>query len=166
MSVFIIAEAGVNHNGSIELAYKLIDVAVESGANAIKFQTFKAENFVIRDAAKVEYQKQSDNSNESQFDMLKKLELDIVDHKNLIDYCNKKGITFLSSPSFYPLKQTIQTAAPTRTIAECSQRMVLPKKNKRNPRARREFGKIQACRSSFALAKMHYSIVLSICTHW
>jgi len=98
MSVFIIAEAGVNHNGSIELAYKLIDVAFESGANAIKFQTFKAKNLVLRDAKKAEYQKQSNNSNESQFDMLKKLELDANDHCNLIDYCNKKGITFLSSP--------------------------------------------------------------------
>jgi len=98
MSVFIIAEAGVNHNGSIELAYKLIDVAFESGANAIKFQTFKAKNLVLRDAKKAEYQKQSNNSNESQFDMLKKLELDADDHCNLIDYCNKKGITFLSSP--------------------------------------------------------------------
>ena len=62
MSVFIIAEAGVNHNGSIELAYKLIDVAVESGANAVKFQTFKAENFVLKGAEKAEYQKFSDNS--------------------------------------------------------------------------------------------------------
>jgi len=98
MSVFIIAEAGVNHNGSIDLAYKLIDVAAKSGANAIKFQTFKAENLVIRDAKKADYQKQSGNTDDSQFDMLKKLELDLDDHKNLIDYCNKKGIIFLSSP--------------------------------------------------------------------
>jgi len=98
MSVFIIAEAGVNHNGSIELAYKLIDAAIESGANAVKFQTFQAENFIIRDTEKAEYQKQNDNSNESQFDMLKKLELSVDDHKNLIDYCNIKGITFLSYP--------------------------------------------------------------------
>jgi len=98
MSVFIIAEAGVNHNGSIDLAYKLIDVAAKAGANAIKFQTFKAENLVIRDAKKADYQKQSGNTDDSQFDMLKKLELDLDDHKNLIDYCNKKGIIFLSSP--------------------------------------------------------------------
>ena len=98
MSVFIIAEAGVNHNGSIELAYKLIDAAIESGANAVKFQTFQTENFVIRDTEKAKYQKQNDNSNESQFDMLKKLELSVDDHKNLIDHCNIKGITFLSSP--------------------------------------------------------------------
>jgi N,N'-diacetyllegionaminate synthase len=98
MSVFIIAEAGVNHNGSIELAYKLIDVAVESGANAIKFQTFTAKNLALRDAEKAAYQKQSNNSKESQFDMLKNLELDADDHNNLIDYCNKKSIIFLSSP--------------------------------------------------------------------
>ena len=98
MSVFIIAEAGVNHNGSIELAYKLIDVAFESGANAIKFQTFKANNLALKDAEKASYQKQSKNSNESQFDMLKKLELDIDDHKKLINYCKKKGIIFISSP--------------------------------------------------------------------
>ena len=98
MSVYIIAEAGVNHNGSIELAYKLIDVAVDSGANAIKFQTFKAKNLALRNAKKAAYQKQTNNANESQFDMLKKLELDVDDHNNLIDYSNKKGITFLSSP--------------------------------------------------------------------
>ena len=98
MSVFIIAEAGVNHNGSIELAYKLIDVAFESGADAIKFQTFKAENLTSINAKKAEYQKQITNLKESQFDMLKKLELNIDDHKKLINYCNKKGITFLSSP--------------------------------------------------------------------
>jgi len=98
MSVFIIAEAGVNHNGSIELAYKLIDIAFQSGANAIKFQTFKAVNLALKNAEKAEYQKQNNNSHESQYDMLTKLELDVDDHKNLIDYCNKKGIIFLSSP--------------------------------------------------------------------
>jgi N,N'-diacetyllegionaminate synthase len=98
MSVFVIAEAGVNHNGSIDLAHKLIDVAVESGADAIKFQTFKAKNLLLRDTEKAQYQKQSNNPQESQFDMLKKLELDANDHINLINYCIKKGITFLSSP--------------------------------------------------------------------
>ena len=76
MSVFIIAEAGVNHNGSIELACKLIDVASVSGADAVKFQTFKAENLVSKNAQKAEYQKQTTNRLESQFNMLKKLELD------------------------------------------------------------------------------------------
>ena len=98
MSVFIIAEAGVNHNGSIELAYKLIDIASASGANAVKFQTFKAENLVLKNAQKAEYQKQTTNRSESQFKMLKKLELDANTHRRLIDYCKKKDIIFLSTP--------------------------------------------------------------------
>jgi N,N'-diacetyllegionaminate synthase len=98
MSVFIIAEAGVNHNGSIDLAYKLIDVAVESGADAVKFQTFKAENVVSKNAQKAEYQKQTTDASESQFDMIKRLELDIDAHKKLIDYCQEKNIMFLSTP--------------------------------------------------------------------
>ena len=77
MSVYIIAEAGVNHNGSIVLAYKLIDVAVESGADAVKFQTFKAENVVSKNAQKADYQKKTTDATESQFDMIKKLELDV-----------------------------------------------------------------------------------------
>jgi len=97
VSVFIIAEAGVNHNGSIELAFKLIDAAVESGADAVKFQTFKAENLVSKNTQKAEYQKQTTNPLESQLDMLKKLELDVDVHKKLIKYCNAKGIMFLSS---------------------------------------------------------------------
>ena len=70
--VFIIAEAGVNHNGSIDLAKKLIDVASESGVDAVKFQTFKAENLVSKNAQKADYQKQTTDKNESQFDMIKK----------------------------------------------------------------------------------------------
>ena len=98
MSVFIIAEAGVNHNGSIELAFKLIDAAVESGADAVKFQTFKAENLVSKNAEKADYQKKTTNASESQFDMIKSLELDIDAHKKLIDYCQGKDIMFLSTP--------------------------------------------------------------------
>jgi len=98
MSVFIIAEAGVNHNGSIELAKKLIDVAVEAGVDAVKFQTFKTENLVSKNAQKAEYQKETTGSNESQFEMIKKLELDIDTHYELIDYCNSKNIMFLSTP--------------------------------------------------------------------
>ena len=98
MSVFIIAEAGVNHNGSIDLAKELIDVALDAGADAVKFQTFKAENLVIKDAQKAEYQKRTTDKKESQFDMIKKLELDIETHKNLISYCQSKNIIFLSSP--------------------------------------------------------------------
>lgn len=98
MSVFIIAEAGVNHNGSIELAKKLIDVAVEAGVDAVKFQTFKTENLVSKNAQKAEYQKETTDSSESQFDMIKKLELDLETHYNLISYCNEKKIMFLSTP--------------------------------------------------------------------
>ena len=98
MSVFIIAEAGVNHNGSIKLAYKLIDVASASGVNAVKFQTFKAENLVSKNAQKAEYQRKTTNRSESQFNMLKELELDPNTHKKLIDYCKKKDIIFISTP--------------------------------------------------------------------
>jgi N,N'-diacetyllegionaminate synthase len=98
VSVFIIAEAGVNHNGSIDNAYRLIDVAVESGANAVKFQTFRAESLVSKSAKKADYQKQTTNESESQFEMIKKLELDVDTHKKLIKYCNEKNIIFLSSP--------------------------------------------------------------------
>jgi N,N'-diacetyllegionaminate synthase len=98
MSVFIIAEAGVNHNGSVDLAKKLIDVAAISGANAVKFQTFKAENLVTKNIQKADYQKQTTNASESQFDMIKKLELDAETHRELIAYCQEKEIMFLSTP--------------------------------------------------------------------
>ena len=98
MSVFIIAEAGVNHNGSINLAKKLIDVASNAGADAVKFQSFKAENLTTKNAQKAMYQKETTNIEESHFDMLKKLELSIEMHKELISYCKNKKIIFLSSP--------------------------------------------------------------------
>ncbi|MDC0239201.1 N-acetylneuraminate synthase [Candidatus Thioglobus sp.] len=98
MSVFIIAEAGVNHNGSVELAKQLIDIAKKTGADAVKFQTFKAECFVTKNAIKANYQKQNSKKLESQFEMIKKLELNIDAHIKLIEYCNKKNIIFLSSP--------------------------------------------------------------------
>jgi N,N'-diacetyllegionaminate synthase len=98
MSVFIIAEAGVNHNGSIDLAKQLIDVAVDSDADAVKFQTFKAEKLVSKNAQKADYQKQTTDASESQFDMIKKLELDMETHKELIAYCQEKDIIFLSTP--------------------------------------------------------------------
>ena len=98
MSVFIIAEAGVNHNGSVDLAKKLIDAASISGADAVKFQTFKAENLVVKNTQKADYQKQTTDASESQFDMIKKLELDIDTHKELIAHCQKKDIMFLSTP--------------------------------------------------------------------
>jgi len=98
MSVFIIAEAGVNHNGSIELAKKLIDVAIRAGADAVKFQTFKTENLVSKNAQKADYQKETTDNKESQFDMIKKLELDIDTHHELITYCQSRNIMFLSTP--------------------------------------------------------------------
>ncbi|GMB01704.1 N-acetylneuraminate synthase [Pelosinus sp. IPA-1] len=95
---YIIAEAGVNHNGSIEMAKKLIDVAVQCGVDAIKFQTFRAEKLVSKDAAKADYQKRNTDIGESQFDMIKKLELSEEAHHNLIEYCHEQGIQFLSTP--------------------------------------------------------------------
>ena len=96
--VFIIAEAGVNHNGSVDLAKKLIDVASEAGADAVKFQTFKTENLVSINAQKAEYQKKTTSTEENQFEMIKKLELDKIAHHELISYCKIKNILFLSTP--------------------------------------------------------------------
>jgi N,N'-diacetyllegionaminate synthase len=99
MSVFIIAEAGVNHNGSIKIAKKLIDVAVNSGADAVKFQTFKSSSLVSKNAKKAQYQKENMSTvDDSQYSMLKKLELDAESHKELMTYCNSKNIIFLSTP--------------------------------------------------------------------
>ena len=98
MSVFIIVEAGVNHNGSIDLAKQLIDVAVNAGADAVKFQTFKTENLVLQNAQKAAYQKETTRKDESQFEMLKKLELDLDSHRELFSYCKEKKIMFLSTP--------------------------------------------------------------------
>ena len=93
----IIAEAGVNHNGSIESAKKLIDVAAEAGIDFVKFQTFKAEALVTQTADKAKYQKELTGEDESQFEMIKKLELDRQSHEELIEYCNSKDIRFLST---------------------------------------------------------------------
>jgi N,N'-diacetyllegionaminate synthase len=98
MSVFIIAEAGVNHNGSLELAKQLINVAVEAGADAVKFQTFKADKLVSKTAQKADYQKQTTDSSESQYAMIKKLELGADAHHELMAYCKSKKILFLSTP--------------------------------------------------------------------
>ena len=94
----IIAEAGVNHNGSLELAKKLIDVAVEAGVDIVKFQTFKAEKIASKQAIKAEYQQQTTDKSESQYNMLKRLELSEEDHDRLIAYCKEQGIRFLSTP--------------------------------------------------------------------
>src|SRR3972149_7819847 len=95
---FIIAGAGVNHNGDVRLARKLIDAAVEAGADAVKFQTFEAEELVTETAEKADYQKETTGSKESQFQMLKKLELSEKDFESLFIYAQKKGIISLSTP--------------------------------------------------------------------
>lgn len=95
--VFIIAEAGVNHNGDIALAKRLIDEGAKAGVDAVKFQTFKAETLVSKSAKKAEYQKNTTNVEESQFEMLKKLELDYGVHEELMSYAQNKGVMFLSS---------------------------------------------------------------------
>lgn len=94
----IIAEAGVNHNGDINLAKKLIDFAFEAGVDYVKFQTFKASNLVSKKAQKADYQKAQTNAQESQWNMLKRLELSDDDHKVLLEYCGTKPIKFLSTP--------------------------------------------------------------------
>ena len=96
-NVTIIAEAGVNHNGDINIAKKLIDVASNAGVDYVKFQTFKTENLVTKNAKKAKYQIENTNQAGSQFDMLKKLELDVEAHHLLIDYCAQKNIKFLST---------------------------------------------------------------------
>jgi len=93
----IIAEAGVNHNGCLTSARQLIDAASNAGADFIKFQTFKAESLVTFTADKADYQKRSDQTDQSQYDMLKQLELDRSSHETLVDYCRNKTAKFMSS---------------------------------------------------------------------
>lgn len=95
---FIIAEAGVNHNGNLEMALELVRKAKEIGVDCIKFQTFKAESVITKKAPKAKYQLEVTDPGESQFEMLKKLELTYEDYLSIIDECNKQQITFLSTP--------------------------------------------------------------------
>ena len=97
-SVFIIAEAGVNHNGDLDTARRLVESAAAAGADAVKFQTFQAELVVIQDAAKADYQSQQTGSDESQLEMLKRLELSRASHQDLKLLCDELGIEFLSTP--------------------------------------------------------------------
>jgi len=98
MSVFIIAEAGVNHNGSINQALALIDVAVEAGADVVKFQTFKANNLVSKTLEQAEYQTENTGKQQTQYELLKQLELSEADHKQLINHCETNNIQFMSTP--------------------------------------------------------------------
>jgi N-acetylneuraminate synthase len=98
MKVFIIAEAGVNHNGSLETCKKLIDVSVKAGADAVKFQTFKAGKLATSDAEKAGYQIENTGTSELQIEMLRRLELSPNVHKDLFTYCRQKNIMFLSTP--------------------------------------------------------------------
>lgn len=96
--VIIIAEAGVNHNGSMEMARQLVDAAAEAGVDYVKFQTFKADKLVTREARQAEYQKRNiGDGADSQYEMLRKLELSEEDHRELKDYCRQKGVRFLST---------------------------------------------------------------------
>lgn len=98
MSVFIIAEVGVNHNGSLEIAKELVDIAVDCGVDAVKFQTFKTSALVTRQAQQAEYQTHNTGKQESQFDMLQRLELSEADHYELLAYCQQRQIEFMSTP--------------------------------------------------------------------
>lgn len=97
-SVYIIAEAGVNHNGSLTTAFKLVDAAVNAGVDAIKFQSFKAEKLVTASAKKADYQNRNQDDGKTQLEMLKTLELSESEQKKLFDYCQQQSIDFLSSP--------------------------------------------------------------------
>ena len=101
-SCLIIAEAGVNHNGSLDMAMQLVDAAVAAGADMVKFQTFRATELASQIAPKASYQKRTSDAAESQLDMLRRLELSHDAHRTIIDHCAKRGIAFLSTPFDLP----------------------------------------------------------------
>ena len=107
VTTFIIAEAGVNHNGSLDTARQLVDAAAAAGANAVKFQTFRAEQLVSRHAPKAEYQTRTTDKSESQLEMIRKLELSESDHESLIAHAKSRRIAFLSAPFDLPSLQLL-----------------------------------------------------------
>lgn len=115
MRTLIIAEAGVNHNGSIDLAKKLIDAAAAAGVDYVKFQTFRADKLVTRDARQAAYQSRNmDDGQDSQYEMLKRLELSPDDHRTLISYCKAKGVSFFSTAFDLPSIDFLNTLGPDR----------------------------------------------------
>jgi len=110
--VFIIAEAGVNHNGEISIAKRLIDEAKKAGADAVKFQTFKAEELVTKDGEMADYQKRNIGEVKSQYEMIKERELSYDDFKMLKGYCDKKGILFLSTPHTIGAADFLESLVP------------------------------------------------------
>lgn len=109
---FIIAEAGVNHNGKLELAKNLVDIAVQAGADAVKFQTFKSEGVTTSTVDSADYVKKNLNENVKQLEILKKLELSYSDFKKLRNYCDKKNIIFLSTPHSYDAIDFLEKLVP------------------------------------------------------
>jgi N,N'-diacetyllegionaminate synthase len=96
--VFVIAEAGVNHNGSLDTALRLVDAAAAAGADAVKFQSFRAHLLAVADAPRAAYQRQATGSTGSQLEMLRDLELSPDEHRRIAAHCRERGIEFLSSP--------------------------------------------------------------------
>jgi len=109
---FIIAEAGVNHNGKLDLAKKLVDIAVDAGADAVKFQTFKAEDVSTNNADIARYAKKTVGENIKQVPLLKKLSLEYDDFKTIKEYCDKKGIIFLSTPHSFDAVDFLENLVP------------------------------------------------------
>ncbi|WP_042170045.1 N-acetylneuraminate synthase [Paenibacillus gorillae] len=116
MSVYIIAEAGVNHNGSLQLAKELVHAAAKAGADAVKFQTFQASKLVSKHAAKADYQKKTTDAAESQLEMIRKLELSPADHLELMNECRAAGIEFLSTPFDFPSLELLTNELKLQTL--------------------------------------------------
>lgn len=114
--VFVIAEAGVNHNGDLSLAKRLVDIAADAGADAVKFQTFRATELVGRSAPKAAYQKRNAGGEESSFQMIRRLELGVAEHEALIEHCARRNIRFLSTPFDLPSLELLTQRLDLSTI--------------------------------------------------